>query len=75
MEVITRASDVMTLMRFMLRELKLPANCTHPRFVEGFAALQKEAKQYEEELRHMYEEGIKQGRVLSNGEAKDEAVL
>lgn len=68
MEVITRASDVMTLMRYMLKELHLPSNCSHVKFVEGFAALQREAKQYEEELRTMYEEGIKQGRVLSNGQ-------
>lgn len=72
MAVIDRANDAATLLKFLLRELKLPAQCSHIQFVEAFAQLQKESKEYENELRTLYEQGLKkQEKVASNGHVEE----
>lgn len=68
MAVIDRANEAAVILKLLLQKLNLPAQCSHIQFVEAFAGLQKESKDYETELRTMYEEGLKkQEQVASNG--------
>lgn len=67
MEIINRANDASVLMKLLLRELQLPAQTTHIKFVEGFSGLQKQAKEFELELRSLYEQQLTKQNTLANG--------
>lgn len=63
MAKIEKASDVMMLLKLMLRELELPNTSSHIAFVEAMQKLQREAKACEEEMRKVYEDQIRSGNV------------
>lgn len=65
MEIINRANDARVFMKHICMSLQIQTNCTHIQFVEAFSKLIGDAMKYEEELRQILFDGVKetQGNV------------